>query len=316
MALSIYNTKEIDKNGFPIDEKGNHVPLFDGDGNAVLLLNSSLLVNLGENKGIVFNPKNKLDVSRALDDLVNILTCDFEKHIKGNITIDLTVEAKLKHRVYTKEPLKIPTVQMYFSWINGWLKYLGNCYNVEFKLLFYSKYKEQIKNSLIGLQTGINKATINKSYLKYAKLWLKDTDKNLYLEESARRKPKNKENFINENINQQTNAEKKIVRSKSKLSLSQIALIYNYKDESITRDNGKEIAKEYGFNSKYSGERLYQKFIKYFNPTDRKGDEGTKRKNQNKVQLIESIILLLPTENQARAKDEITILKNILDMSY
>lgn len=90
----------------------------------------------------------------------------------------------------------------------------------------------------------------------------------------------------------------------NKLSQRQIALIHAYKNDPITRDNGPEIAKINGYTSKTSGEKLYQLFNEYYNPVDRKGDEGSKRKNQSKVKLIQSIIEHLPIVNQQRAKDE------------
>lgn len=106
------------------------------------------------------------------------------------------------------------------------------------------------------------------------------------------------------------------LQKKEKLSLPQIALIHIYTGRQITRDNGKEIANQYGWTAKNSGEKLYQKFNKYFKPTDRKGNEGTKLKNENKIKLIESVIELLPADKQNRAKDEVSILKNILETEY
>jgi len=112
-------------------------------------------------------------------------------------------------------------------------------------------------------------------------------------------------------------SEKEITSSRTKeLKMSQIALIHSYKEDRITRDNCDEIANAYGFSSKTSGQKLYQQFNKYCRATDRKGDGGTKRKNKYKIELIESIIYLLPNDKQEKVKDEIKILKNILENQY
>jgi len=195
-----HNLNEVDKSGFPTNDKGEQVSIFDSEGNAVLLLNSNLIVTFPKGSKIIFNPKDKLEVRKALDTLVNILTNKFDDFVKGEFILDLTDEAKKKHRVFTKEPLVIPTVQIYFEWINGWLNYLGNCYNIEFKMLFYSKYKEEIKNNFAALSTGLNKHDIKKNYLEFAKIWLMDTDKNIELEHKAKDKNKNTEKEL-ENIN-------------------------------------------------------------------------------------------------------------------
>lgn len=194
-----HKLKDVDKNGFPTNDKGQQVPIFDGNGNAVLLLNSNLIERFPKGAAIVFDPKNKLEVRKGLDNLIGVLTNKFDDHIKDNFTIDLTEEAKSKHRVYTKEPLVVPIVQMYFSWINGWLNYLGNCYNIEFKLLFYSKYKEKIKNNLIALETGLNNHEIDKNHLKFVEKWLKETDKNIEIERKAKKKNKIKKAIISNN---------------------------------------------------------------------------------------------------------------------
>ena len=106
-------------------------------------------------------------------------------------------------------------------------------------------------------------------------------------------------------------------KSSQAFSLPQIALIYIYNDdESITRDNANEIAKKYGYESLNSGEKLYQKFIKYYNVTDRKGDEGTKRKNNNKIKLLKSVIEFLPEDKHEKVKDEIKTLETLTENTY
>jgi hypothetical protein len=90
-------------------------------------------------------------------------------------------------------------------------------------------------------------------------------------------------------------------KSEKKFSLSQIALIYYYKEESITRKNSDQIAKKFGHNS---GEKLFQLFSKYSSRANRIGNESTDKKNSNKLKLFEIIISELPEKNKRKAIDE------------
>lgn len=101
--------------------------------------------------------------------------------------------------------------------------------------------------------------------------------------------------------------------NKTKLTINQIALMYVYEGLQITRENGNEIAKSNGHNS---GEKLFQRFTFYSSLANRKGNESTKKKLLNKIELIESIIELLPTDKQEWAKDEVSILKKIYEAEY
>lgn len=100
-----------------------------------------------------------------------------------------------------------------------------------------------------------------------------------------------------------------------KLKIDQIALKYAYEGLQITRENGNEIAKEYGHNS---GEKLFQRFTFFSSSANRKGKPNlcTPKRLDNKIKLIESIIELLPTDKQERAKDEVSILKKIYEAEY
>lgn len=100
-----------------------------------------------------------------------------------------------------------------------------------------------------------------------------------------------------------------------KLKIDQIALKYAYEGLQITRENGNDIAKEYGHNS---GEKLFQRFTYYSSSANRKGNPNlcTPKKLDNKIKLIESIIELLPTDKQERAKDEVSLLKMIYEAEY
>lgn len=106
-----------------------------------------------------------------------------------------------------------------------------------------------------------------------------------------------------------------IIKQKPELKINQIALKYAYEGLQITRENGNEIAKKYGHNS---GEKLFQRFTYFSSSANRKGKPNlcTPKKLDNKIKLIESIIELLPTDKQERAKDEVSILKKIYEAEY
>jgi hypothetical protein len=106
-----------------------------------------------------------------------------------------------------------------------------------------------------------------------------------------------------------------IAKQKPELKIDQIALKYAYEGLQITRENGNDIAKEYGHNS---GEKLFQRFTYFSSLANRKGKPNlcTPKKLDNKIKLIESIIELLPTNKQERVKDEVSILKKIYETEY
>jgi hypothetical protein len=106
-----------------------------------------------------------------------------------------------------------------------------------------------------------------------------------------------------------------IETKKPELKIDQIALKYAYEGMQITRENGNDIAKKYGHNS---GEKLFQRFTYFSSSANRKGKPNlcTPKKLDNKIKLIESIIKLLPTDKQERAKDEVLILKKIYEAEY
>jgi len=121
------------------------------------------------------------------------------------------------------------------------------------------------------------------------------------------------------NVQQQSNIEalppQPIVKQKPELKIDQIALKYAYEGLQVTRENGNDIAKEYGHNS---GEKLFQRFTYFSSSANRKGKPNlcTPKKLDNKIKLIESIIELLPIDKQERAKDEVSILKKIYEAEY
>lgn len=99
------------------------------------------------------------------------------------------------------------------------------------------------------------------------------------------------------------------------ITINQIALKFVYENLQITRDNGNEIAEKNGHTS---GEKLFQRFTFYSSTANRKGKPTacTAKKLKNKIELIESVILLLPQTSQQKAKDEVLILQTILEMEY
>ena len=126
--------------------------------------------------------------------------------------------------------------------------------------------------------------------------------------------------FLNPStIQQQPNIEplppQQFTNQKPELKIDQIAIKYAYEGLQITRENGNEIAKEYGHNS---GEKLFQRFTYFSSSANRKGKPNlcTPKKLDNKIKLIESVIELLPTDKQERAKDEVSILKKIYEAEY
>ena len=86
------------------------------------------------------------------------------------------------------------------------------------------------------------------------------------------------------------------------LTLRQIALKYCYEGQSIT---------------KRDGEKLYQHYTKYLQPVSRTKTEDTKKKSQNKIKLIESVIAQLTnSQHKQKATDELNILKAATDKDF
>lgn len=184
--LTLHNFNEKDEDGFPINSIGSQVSLVDEFGNVFIPLNSNFFIKIQENSGIKFNPKDKLEVNLAVDTLVSILTLGFYEKIETYYTIDLSDKYKKENNVRTLVPAKILSIQMYFDWINKWLNYFGNVFNFEFKLLFYSKYKEKIKNDMLLLETGLKEINAPQSHILFARRWIEETDKNIELETKAK----------------------------------------------------------------------------------------------------------------------------------
>lgn len=97
----------------------------------------------------------------------------------------------------------------------------------------------------------------------------------------------------------------------AKLKVKQIALIYVYERNQITRLNASGIASSHGYTAKNSGEGLFQDYTFFCSPANRQGkpDPCTRIKLKNKIKLFESIIEHLSDTVKQRASDEIKILK-------
>lgn len=100
---------------------------------------------------------------------------------------------------------------------------------------------------------------------------------------------------------------------KPELSLPQISLMLYYKGQKVTRKNGNDIAKEYGYNS---GEKLFQLFTRFSSRSNRIGIEDTLKKNGNKLKLFESVIQELTLNAKQRAIDEMNILKMTIEKEF
>ena len=127
----------------------------------------------------------------------------------------------------------------------------------------------------------------------------------LYLDYLANRK----NDLLNKGTPEQTNL---------KLKVPQIALIHAYNGIQITRSNASEIARNYGYTNKSSGEGLFQDYTFYCNPANRKATPTlcTSKKLKNKILLLESITEHLIETVKQRALDEIKILKNVFENEY
>lgn len=103
--------------------------------------------------------------------------------------------------------------------------------------------------------------------------------------------------------------------SKMEITIDMIAMKYVYEGLRITRENGNEIAKQYGYNS---GEKLFQRFTYFSSTANRKGipTPCTPKRLKNKIEKIEKVISLLPKNKQQKALDEVSILKNTLESEY
>jgi len=91
------------------------------------------------------------------------------------------------------------------------------------------------------------------------------------------------------------------------LSLREIALLYIYCDEDITKRSCDSIAKKFGWSS---GHSLYQKYNEYSLRQNRIGDFGSEEKLTNQIKRFEKIEPLIPESHKKRFLDEFNTLKS------
>jgi len=87
-----------------------------------------------------------------------------------------------------------------------------------------------------------------------------------------------------------------------KLTLRQIALICHYTDRLVTRETAKTIVEEYMLSS---GDALFNRYSFYRSKANRTGVENTRKKNENKVELFESVLSYLNLNGSEKAKSQI-----------
>lgn len=196
--------------------------------------------------------------------------------------------------------------------------------------------KAMLHRNIEAPKNEFHKAVLNSLYTTLFNNWLQENRGWEYGNEAQYKELLTKENWLEflRNKRRQDRIEKEkfeiedrswqleddappqpIVKQKPELKIDQIALKFAYEGLQITRENGNEIAKEYGHNS---GEKLFHRFTYFSSSANRKGKPNlcTPKKLDNKIKLIESIIELLPTDKQERAKDEVSILKKIYEAEY
>ncbi len=105
---------------------------------------------------------------------------------------------------------------------------------------------------------------------------------------------------------------------KKLLKVKQIALLYCYEGKQITRENADQIASDYGYISKDSGEGLYQDYLFFMLESNRTLEPSsiTKRTLNNKIKLFESILDILPVEFKHLAEKDIKKLQKIYFNQY
>lgn len=183
-------------------------------------------------------------------------------------------------------------------------------------------FLKQIKNSN-RLQPEKRKEAIYRGFLTYLydcqipnEVQLSENDKKLakHTFEAYRKYFEELKNRVIELKKEYCGVNKETIH-KPELTIKQIALKYVYSGQQITRENGNEIARQYGHNS---GEKLFQQYTLFRSAANRKAKPQpcTPRKLQNKIALLESILNLVPTDNQSRIKDEVLILKRIQEAEY
>lgn len=81
----------------------------------------------------------------------------------------------------------------------------------------------------------------------------------------------------------------------------------------INRNNCKEIAVKYGYNSKNSGEGLFHDYTKYSKNANRIGiDDESRRKNETKLNFLIKVVTLLKGKAKKHAKEDLAKLEKAI----
>lgn len=88
-------------------------------------------------------------------------------------------------------------------------------------------------------------------------------------------------------------------KNKPPYTLQQIALICHYSARPVTRENGNELASEFGYRS---GEALYHQYTHYQSNSNLLGDEGSFIKNRNKIKALNKIIEYFKSNEKVKEK--------------
>jgi hypothetical protein len=101
-----------------------------------------------------------------------------------------------------------------------------------------------------------------------------------------------------------------IQKTNEKLGVPVIALLHFYRRTPISRENCKEIAATFGYNSKNSGEGLFQDYTKYSKNSNRIGvNDESKRKNETKRIFLAKAVTLLKGKAKKNAQADLAILE-------
>jgi hypothetical protein len=104
------------------------------------------------------------------------------------------------------------------------------------------------------------------------------------------------------------------VNGKDQLKLSQIALKHVWEGQSISLENCRQIAREYGYSS---GKALYNKYCTWASAAFRKAVSDLSRKQlKNKIELFKSVVDLLPESKKNHAQEELNILCRKLEEEF
>jgi hypothetical protein len=274
-------------------------------------------------KGEILLPdsKNVIDIKKMFPEIASQMFCYYElkKFVEGKINLEKKNEKERNEstELIKENPKKYYSDNDFALLIDELLKkqmfevadFLEYHFSHAFIANSMSKFNwlTSFRKNLMQRFTPPNNITTmgydsneNPSQINYAYLWERNKNMQLVKEVDERHNKRGNKNTSTKN--------------KPELSISQVALIFCYEGKIITRENGNQIAKEYGHNS---GEKLFQKFTFYSSAQNRKGkpSPATPKKFQNKITLLESVIEKLSKEAKSRATDELNTLKTLFSNS-